>query len=298
MKTIVVLGDLNVDLIFSGLGNFPSLGREILAKNYRMKIGGSAANTACMLARAGWPVRFYGVAGDDFFGRWLGAELKKYGTDSKTIRLKSGERTGVTVALTYPDDRMYVTDSGTVATSTLEDMAEGYLSKGAHLHLAAYFLQKKLKPAVGGLLRLAKMSGMTTSLDPGCDPDGKWDMSALAPYWQYLDFFLPNADELRAISGIDDPELALSSFPPLSVKGAVVKAGAQGAFLRHNGKIGKCPAAEKVEVIDTSCAGDCFNAGFLLAINRGDSAADAVRLGNKYGVAAVSCVGLPEKLPE
>lgn len=297
MKTIIILGDINVDLIFSGLKARPALGKEILAKGYRLKVGGSAANTACMLAKAGCPVRFYGVAGDDFFGHWLIAELKKYGLDPRTIRQKSKACSGITVALAYPADRMYMTDSGTVATSSLKDMADGYLFKGAHLHLAAYFLQKKLKPTVGSLLYRAKKTGMTTSLDPGCDPDGRWDLSGLAPYWAYLDWFMPNADELKAMSGIGNPERTLVSFPPASVKGVVVKAGARGALLRHNGKIEKYPAPAKVKAIDTSCAGDCFNAGFLAALNRGDSAADAVRLGNEYGAAAVSAVGLPEKLP-
>jgi len=297
MKTIIVLGDLNVDLIFSGLESAPAPGREILADNYRLKIGGSAANTACMLSRANCPVSFYGVVGNDFFGRWLIAEIEKYGIDSKTIRLENGRQTGVTVALTYPSDRMYMTNSGTVAAATMEDMPGSYLSRGKHLHLAAYFLQKKLKPSIGPLLHRAKMAGMTTSLDPGCDQDNEWDLSGLDPFWSDLDFFLPNADELHAMSGIDDTERSLASFPPPSAKCVVVKAGAQGAFLRNNGGIEKYPAADKTEAIDTSCAGDCFNAGFLLAINRGDSMADAVRLGNKFGATAVACVGLPEKLP-
>lgn len=298
MKTIVVLGDLNIDLIFSGVETMPVLGREILANDYRLKIGGSAANTACMLALAGCPVRFYGSVGDDFFGRWLIAELKKYGLDPKTVRLAGGQRTGVTVALTYPEDRMYITDSGTVATASLGDMAEGYLVEGGHLHLAAYFLQKKLKPDIGGLIRRAKTSGMTVSLDPGHDPDGKWDLSGLKSYWRYLDFFLPNADELKSLAGIGGLERALASFPPASVKGVVVKHGAHGALLRNNGRVEKYPAPGKVKVIDTSCAGDCFNAGFLAALNRGDSVENAVRRGNRYGAAAVGAVGLPEKLPE
>jgi len=297
MKTIVILGDLNIDLIFSGLKTVPALGREILAKDYRLKIGGSAANTACVLASVGCPVRFFGVAGDDFFGRWIIDELKKCGLDAGTVRLANGQHTGVTVALTYASDRMYITDSGTVAATGLKDMANGYLNRGGHLHLAAYFLQKNLRPAVGGLIRRAKKIGMTTSLDPGYDPEDKWDLSAMEPYWQYLDFFLPNEKELISIVGINDFEQALLAFPS-EVNGVVVKTGAHGALLRYKGKVEKHSALDEVKAIDTSCAGDCFNAGFLLGINRGYPVEDAVRLGNKYGAAAVSCVGLPEKLPD
>jgi len=297
MKTITVLGDINVDLIFSGLESVPAPGQEILGNDCQLKIGGSAANTACMLALAGCPVRFYGIVGDDFFGRWLIGELQEYGLDAGTVRPASGQRTGVTVALTYPADRMYITDSGTVATALLDDMVKGYLVEGGHLHLAAYFLQKNLKPRIGDLIRRAKMSGMTVSLDPGHDPAGKWDLSGLEPYWQYLDFFLPNEKELKSIAGIDELKRALASFPS-EVKGVVVKAGQDGAFLRNNGKIEKYLAPGGIEAVDTSCAGDCFNAGFLAALARGKPVEDAVRLGNKYGAAAVTCVGLPEKLPD
>lgn len=297
MKTITVLGDINVDLIFSGLTAAPAMGQEVLGKEYKIKIGGSAANTACVLALAGCPVRFFGVVGNDFFGRWIIGELEKYGLDTGTIRLADGQRTGVTVSLTYPSDRMYITDSGTVATSGLKDMRDGYLTGGGHLHLAACFLQKKLKPAIGDLIRRAKQAGMTTSLDPGYDPNCKWDLAGLKPYWQYLDFFMPNEKELKSIAGIDNMKRALAVFPPPAVKGVVVKTGAQGALLRYSGKVKRYPAPAGIKVIDTSCAGDCFNAGFLLGINRGDPVENAVRLGNRYGAAAVSTVGLPEKLP-
>jgi len=297
MKTIIVLGDINIDLIFSGLATPPALGREVLGREYKMKVGGSAANTACMLALAGCPVHFFGVAGDDFFGRWIISELKKYGLDTGTVCLAGGQRTGLTVSLTYPADRMYITDPGTVAVSVLKDMPNGYFLKGGHLHLAAYFLQKVLKPDIGELIRRAKQFGMTTSLDPGYDPDDKWDLTGLGPSWSYLDFFLPNADELKSISGIDDMEKALAVFPPQAVRGVVVKNGAHGALLRYQGRLERYPAQDDIKVVDTSCGGDCFNAGFLLGISRGDPVENAVRLGNRYGAAAVSAVGLPEKLP-
>src|SRR3990172_1542506 len=121
-----------------------------------------------------------------------------------TIAWSDRQPTGITVSLTYPHDRMYVSHLGTVASTTLDDLPRGYLCPGAHLHLASYFLQKGLQPSVGRLLKEAKEIGMTTSLDPGGDPSRQWDASGLKESFRYLDWFLPNADEIRAITETKD----------------------------------------------------------------------------------------------
>jgi len=291
MRTVIVLGDLNLDLILAGMTEPPEFGREILASRRSSGLGGSAANTAAMLAANGCAVRLFAQVGVDVEGDFLVAMLAGLGIDVATIARSNEHATGLTVSLTYPEDRMYVSDLGAVAATRLEDLQPGYILPEAHLHLTSYFLQRGLRPSVGPLLEAAKEAGMTTSLDPGGDPTGEWDVSALAPYFRRLDWFLPNADEIRAVTGCDDTETALREFPR-EVGGVVVKAGADGAISRCGGEIVRHPGFA-AEVVDTTGAGDCFGAGFLCALAGGAPLAEAVRLGNRFGAESVSRVGLP-----
>lgn len=292
MKTVIVLGDLNIDIILSGIEKYPSPGKEILAEEHVVKAGGSAANVAAMLAVNGCPVQLFSQAGSDPFGRYAVESLKKYGLNTDKITFSKKDATGITVSLTYPDDRIYITYTGAVASMRLEDIRNGYISRGSHLHLTSYFLQKELRPSIGRLLQRAKKNGMSTSIDPGGDPSGEWDMSSLAECFQYLDWFLPNADEIKGMTGTGDIHRAVRDLP--CVKGLVVKTGPDGAITRYKGEIRHHPGYT-VKITDTTCAGDCFDAGFLYGITTGRSFSEAVDLGNKFGARAVSCTGLPPK---
>lgn len=293
MKTVIVLGDLNVDIILSGIQDDISFGKEVLATNHVKKVGGSAANVASMLSMNGCPTQLFGQVGNDFDGKYLLQSLRESGVKIETISCSVSEPTGITVSLTYSHDRMYISHLGTVASTKLEDLQDGYLIAGAHLHLTSYFLQKGLQPSMGELLQQAKQTGMSTSLDPGGDPSGEWDISCLEKFFQYLDWFMPNADEIMAITKTQEVGKAIDIFSH-EVMGVVVKTGADGAIVRHKGTIEHYPGIT-VKAIDTTCAGDCFDAGFLYGLSNENSVSEAVSLGNKYGAQAVSCVGLPQQ---
>ena len=292
MKSVIVIGDLNLDVILSGISKYPSLGEEIFAEDRLVKAGGSAANVAFVLASNNWPVKLFSSIGKDSQGQFILKYLEEQGLDTATIS-RCDDPTGITISLSYPNDRMYVSYPGTVATTTLDMLPDGYLSKGDHLHLAAYFLQKALKPAVGPLLKKAKKAGMSTSLDPGSDPMGQWDISELEPYLQYIDWFMPNLDEILAVTKTNDLEQSIKKFPAQS-PGIIVKAGPQGAITRFNGKVEHYPA-QTLSAIDTTCAGDCFNAAFLLARCQDKPLEEAVRIGNRFGALSVCCVGFPDE---
>jgi sugar/nucleoside kinase (ribokinase family) len=297
MKTAILLGDVNLDIILAGMEEFPSLGREIDASKAVMKAGGSATNVAVMLAAQQFPVRLYGRVGDDRAGRFVCEELEGMDVRAQGICFGVGERTGITVSLAYPGERMYVTFPGTLATTTLLQLKDGYIEKGAHLHLTSFFLQEALRPDVGPLLRRAKEEGMSCSLDPGGDPTGKWEVSDLWENLRFLDFFLPNGEEIVGMTGAGSIRDALGIIPR-EVTGVVVKSGSDGVYTRYLGKV-EHRTALPVTVVDTTCAGDCFDAGFLAGILSGASFTEAVGLGLKYAARAVSCMGLPkEKIDE
>jgi sugar/nucleoside kinase (ribokinase family) len=301
LQQIHVLGDLNLDIILSGLGVYPSLGEEILAQNCVMKPGGSAANVALMLALNGCPVRLFAQVGDDVQGRFVLQGLRAYGVDTGTISLSKEHNTGLTVSLTFPSDRMYVTYPGTVQTATSSSLMNGYIKPASHLHLTSYFLQAALRRDVGNILKRAKAAGMSTSLDPGGDTGdearseagGEGNSSDLMKCLRFIDYIMPSSDEICALTGRDELLAAVEAFPE-EAKTVVVKAGSLGAVTRYHGKIREHPAMA-VDVVDTTCAGDCFDAGFIYGLFKGETFQKAVETGLQFGAQAVSTLGLPSE---
>jgi sugar/nucleoside kinase (ribokinase family) len=301
MKEFIVLGDLNLDVVLSGMDVPPAFGREILARDSVLKPGGSGANVAMALSMMGAPVRLFSAVGRDFPGGLAVQGLRRCGLSARSVVRSSGFSTGVTVSLAYPNDRMFVTHPAGIGAAGLEDLKRGYIRKGAHLHLSSYFLQVGLQPAVGGLLEKAKAAGMGTSLDPGCDPEEQWDVTELEPFFRHVDWFLPNTDEILALTGQMTVPEALEKLSG-DLKGVVVKAGSDGAYARLRGEMRHFPSVP-VEAVDTTCAGDCFDAAFLFRLAAGtpadtsDRAAstlwDAVEWANRIGGIAASTMGLP-----
>ncbi len=291
VKTVIVIGDLNLDIIFSHIDGQPAFGKEIGSGNFVMKPGGSAANVAILLALNGCPVRFYSRVGRDFAGEFVVKSLEEYGVVTDTVVFSDTDATGATVSLTYPNDRMFITFPGTISSTGLNDLKKPAFSKNCHLHLASAFLQTGLRPYFGDFLKRAREQGMTTSLDPGGDVTGKWNISDMEDFFPDIDFFLPNREELLGITKKSDVKDALDSFSD-KIQTVIVKDGADGAFVRYRGKISHYSALP-ADVVDTTCAGDSFDAGFLFGMSRGMPIPDSVRHGNRYGAAAVSTVGLP-----
>jgi sugar/nucleoside kinase (ribokinase family) len=289
MTRILVAGELNVDLVVSGLPSLPIIGRELTCTDFRVVLGSSSAITAARLAALGADVDFVGIVGKDDFGRFVLGELRRFGVGTDLIE-QVDRATGVTIALTYSADRALLTYPGTIAAYDGSNIAPEILSNYDHLHVGAFYLQTGLQPMLPSLFRSARERGMTTSLDVGWDPEEQWGSNPwLAPVLAHTDFFFPNESEAAALTGDDERIESLVS----QVAGVlIVKQGAQGATAYDKqGETMSVPAL-RVEVIDTTGAGDAFNAGFIYAHRvDGKSVHEAMRFAAACGAQAVTQVG-------
>ena len=289
MKRVLVIGDLNIDLIFRGLPSLPILGREILGEDYQLVSGGSCGNTAVRLAGLGAPVDFLGKVGRDLYGDFLIAELQERGVGTAGVIRDDEVRTGITVSLTYAHDRALFTYLGSNASLRFDDIDANLLASYDHLHVASLFLLQALRPGLPRLLRLAKGSGLYTSLDTGWDPDERWGSDILDAL-RYVDFFLPNEAEALAISGAESVPAAARLLVRYA-RMVVVKQGKEGA-LACSGERNWVAPGYAVEAVDTTGAGDSFDAGFLFArVLLGCSVAHSLRFANACGAIAVTTVG-------
>ncbi len=257
---LLVLGDANPDLVLRGDVE-PAFGQaEKLVDEASLVVGGSGAIAACGAARLGLRVAFVGVVGDDEFGRFMLGELAARGIDTRGCVVDPTRPTGVSVILSRGEDRAILTAPGTVGDLRGELVDRDLLRSSRHVHVSSYFLQRSLRPDLPELFREAHAAGATTSIDPNWDPAGRWDGGLLELLGQ-TDCFFPNSLEARAISGIDDVDVAAGV---LAEHGGIVavKFGQGGGLVMAGQEVARSESIP-AEVVDTTGAGDSFDAGFL-----------------------------------
>jgi len=264
----------------------------------RLTVGGSSAISACGLARLGLRVAHGGVVGDDILGRAVLEALRDRGVDASTVSIDPVIPTGATVHLGTGEDRAMLTATGTIDRLRAEDVPREILPHIRHLHAGSTGIQPKLRPGLPALFDEARAAGVTSSFDTNWDPDRRWE--GIDPMLAATDIFLPNEREAALISGVMDPWEAARALvaradaagrdpeaDPLTV---VVKLGADGA-LAVRGDEGLRVSADTVQVVDSTGAGDGFNAGFIYGFLDGRPLGECLALGVACGSLSVRAIG-------
>lgn len=288
---IAVVGEIYVDHIFTGFGQWPQPGEEVFTNEYAQEVGGGAAITACALGRLGRAVSLIGVVGEKQYA-WFAGRLASF--DVSTAHLRSGVGdSGVTVSVSSSVDRSFFTYTG--ANSHLEDLLAGsvmleHLSEARHVHFAMPIsagLAAMLLPALHG-------AGCTTSLDVGYQV-GWLTCAANLSTCSTMHYLLPNEREAKILCEGDANDYLgftrINGWPS-----GVVKMGARGAMMRGpDGTI--TVSALHVEPVDTTGAGDAFNAGFIDGLLDGEAGEECLRRGCVCGGLSAQAVGALRGLP-
>jgi sugar/nucleoside kinase (ribokinase family) len=293
---LLVLGDVNPDIVVSGGDVEPAFGQaERLVHDVRLTVGGSGAIVACGAARLGLRVAFAGVVGADRLGDFMRDELVSRGVDVRGLVTDARRPTGGTVVLTRGDDRAILTAPGTIATLRADLVAADLLGAARHIHVSSYFLQRALASDLADVLATARAQGGTTSLDPNWDPAGRWD-GGLRSILSRLDVLFVNEAEALAIARATAVRQAASALRAAGVGCVVVKRGSAGALAMDQDEEVSRPSYV-VDVVDSTGAGDCFDAGFLAASLNGDPLTARVALGNACGALSTRAIGGTDAQP-
>ena len=291
---VLVAGDANLDLILSG-DVVPRFGQqEQLLDDARLVLGSSAGITASGLARLGLSSHLVAAIGSDDFGQITQKRLEEIGVDVTTLTTVDGGTTGLSIVLSQTADRGTLTHTGVMNALTVDDIRRACERVApAHLHVAAYFLLPGLHNGLAEMLAWVKQQGITVSLDTNWDPSRRWQ--GVLELLSTVDILFPNRAELRELAATADPSLkhdcdraaTLAKFGPL----IVVKNGADGAFAVDNSRqVWESPSLP-AQVVDTTGAGDSFNAGYLAAHLYGEDIQESLRWGCVAGSLAVQGVG-------
>ena len=298
---LLVVGELNPDILIVDPNATPVFGQvETIVEAIRLEIGSSSAIAACGAARLGLRTAFVGVVGEDPFGRFMLDALDDAGIDTSGCRIDPTVATGATVIISRGPDRANLTAIGAIDRLRAHDIPRELLAAARHVHVGSTYLQPALAADLPDLFAEARADGLTTSFDCNWDSTETWD-SGIDRLLQATDVFLPNLEEARRITGRTAAPAAASELIRRATDGRetgrsftlAVKHGAGGAVaMRGAWEYEVAEAAVlPVDVVDTTGAGDSFDAGFLYGTLAGWPLRDALELGVACGSLSVTGIG-------
>jgi ribokinase len=292
---IVVVGSLNMDLVGCA-PRLPVPGETIIGHTFFDAPGGKGANQAYASAKLGGRVSMVGRVGSDDFGRRMRANLEQVGCDVSGIVALRDCPSGIAL--------IFVADDGHNSIMVLPG-ANGRLTEADvegsrdHLEGAAYALFQLEVPlaAVVAAASAAHRSGARVILDPAPAQPLSDELFSLA------DVLTPNETEAAILAGLPprrlDPVQAAGIGRRLQGRGArivIMKLGDQGCVLISDGEPRHLPAP-KVQAVDTTAAGDVFNAGLAVGLSEGMDLAAACQFANRAAAVSVTRRGAQPAAP-
>jgi ribokinase len=258
---LLAAGDIFVDLVMTGFPRWPQPGEEVFAESLAREVGGGCAITAAGAAALGLRAAVIACVGLDE-AAWVTRRLIGRGVDASGLCLDEEATTALTVSVSSPEDRAFFSYQGAnrgLPGLLADPTTAALLGETRHLHLAC-----ALAPAaLGELARAARRSSVTVSLDVGWHEDWLRDPAALTALRE-LDLFFPNRREAGCLTGEEQPEAMLHWLGRAGLRRVALKLGGEGAMLLWEGALLR-QAPHPVPSVDTTGAGDAFDAGFLAA---------------------------------
>jgi sugar/nucleoside kinase (ribokinase family) len=276
---VIVVGSYSVDLIFTGMGEFPQPGKDVVAKDFKMTPG-EAFISAVSMHRLGIKVGWAADFGNDDFSRFALDCVLDEGLDESLFVLHDHPYRRISIAASYPDERGFLTyyDPEPGVPAALPALMK---SRAKVLFIPALYFGEFFN--IGKqIVRVKKMTLVMDGNSSTGDILGNTKQAnSIISAIKSSDIFLPNAQEAKRISGEPTLEAALRGLGELCPN-VVVKDGANGSYCLINKQIVHVPAIP-VDPKDTTGAGDNFNAGFLRAWLDGQPLDTCLKWGNIVG---------------
>ena len=280
---VLVVSDYFLDLVFTGLPKLPELGQEVFGAGFSMVPGGGFISAAAM-HRLGLRIAWVGDFGSDDFSRFVLEAAEAEGIDVSLCVRHSRPLRRVTVSATCPEDRAFISYCDpepavpaafkALASASAEAVYLGGLVWGGAFD-AAHAIAR------GRRMKLV-MDGNGAERASLADPGVRRALSG-------VDVFVANAREARHLTGEPDHAATLAALGRIC-RLPILKAGESGSYALVDGGIVHAPAIP-VTPVDTTGAGDCFDAGFLKAWLEGRPVEECLRWGNAVGGLSTTAPG-------
>jgi ribokinase len=297
MAAIIVLGSLNMDIAALG-PRLPQPGETLMGSHFHTAPGGKGANQAYAAAKLGGAgsTAMLGRVGDDDFGRQMIANLISVGCGAEGVRKLEGA-SGVALILIAESGQnsIVVVPGANDRFSAADIAADAQLLRGARYAL----LQLEVPlPTTLAAARTARAAGLEVILDPAPAPEH------LPPeLLQSVNVLTPNETEASLLVGrkaadvsVDEARTIATELQSRGVRHVIIKLGAKGCLLLEGDTATHVPAP-MVKAVDTTGAGDNFNAAFAVACSEGASRLDACQFAVHAAAISVTRMGCQASVP-
>ena len=289
-KKLLVVGSINIDLVACA-NHLPAPGETILGSTFEVFNGGKGANQAVAIAKLGAAVEMIGSLGTDLFTERLLSGLEAAGVDTHAVQMVGG-----------PCGVAHIARADNGENSIIVVAGANRLLSAAYIdtHLAAVqrssMILVQLETPLEAVVHLAEQAWeakVGLMLDPA--PARPLPEALL----RHTTWLTPNETEAQTLLGRVniDPAAAAEKLLAMGVQNVALKLGSQGVFLAGRDCAAQQVPAFKVEAVDTTAAGDCFNAAFAVALTRGNPPAVAARYASAAAAISVTRAGAQPSLP-
>ena len=285
-------GALNVDKLYK-VHSIAGRDDESFVIASEESSGGSAANTIVGLARLGVRTGFIGKVAEDPEGNRLLRDLRSEHVDTRGITTAKSGHSGIVMGFVDKSgERALYVVPGVNDTLIFDEIPLHYLNRIQLLHLTSYVAEGPYKSQKKLLQRLP--GNITVSLDPGM-LYAKKGLAYVRPLLHRTNIFLPNQVELKLLTGLEH-ESATRKLLAEGVQIVGVKLGRKGCFIT-NGEETHTLKPYESRVVDTTGAGDAWNAGFLYGILREKSLIECGKIANFVASRCITQMGARNGLP-
>ena len=293
-KPIVVVGSINLDLV-AGADRIPQVGETIIGNTFNTFYGGKGANQAVAVAKLGYPVFMVGNVGSDPFGKQLRDGLEHVGVNATYVKTIEGA-SGVALITTGRGGENNIV----VVPGANGQLSPKLLEQAKTVLESAGFLLAQLEiplESVEYLAEFAERHGIPLMLDPA--PARELPQTLL----RRLTWITPNETETQELlhvngdKGARDLNIAAQHLLDCGVKNVLLKLGSRGCLIAQGTLAKERVPAFSVDAVDTTAAGDAFNAGFAVGLMRGFTTVRSAVFASAVAAISVTRPGAQPSMP-
>lgn len=293
MKQVIVFGSLNMDLTIR-CERMPQQGETVEGSNFLSNPGGKGGNQAVAAAKFGAPTRMIACVGQDVFGKKLLEVLSGYRVDCGEVRQSETGQTGVAIITCHEGDNRIILSPGTNHELKPDDVREVLhrIAAPGDIFVTQYECEQN---TVLASLEYARELGMYTIFNPA--------PAKIIPekYYPFIDLLVVNQTEAKYQTGIlpDEEEScrqAIESMRRLGAKQVMITLGSRGSIFNIGDAVHSIPA-QRVEVVDTTAAGDTFIGVLAACLAEGKEIEESVRFATKAAALTIMRYGAQQAIP-
>lgn len=292
MSAVAVIGPHLIDILGRPVSEIPAGQGSVVLDEIRVTVAGTGGGAAVDLAKLGVTVSSFAAIGDDVLGRLLVTQLHEYGVDTTGLVTQRGQKTASTILPIRPNgERPALHVPGAMASLLPSDVDRSAVLTADAVLFGGPETSPRLLDSDGiELFAAVRAAGIPIFVDL-LYPGRPETLELLDPLLPLIDWFMPNDQQLRGLTGEDDLVEAARLLLARGVGAVAVTVGEHGAVLVRPDSDPVSVPALPTTVVDTTGCGDSFNAGMITGLLSGCSAEDAALIGAACGALVASGLG-------